>query len=87
MSSYESNMVKGNCSVKLFIWTDLFGLYPNEFVTQNCRIGVLTHYIMNGMCYCINSFVNHVSEAKLRCVGVRAVKCLHVFGSIAHTFL
>ena len=48
---------------------------------------VLTHFIMNGMSYCINSLVRHVSDTELRCVSVRALQRLYVFTSITHSLI
>ena len=73
--------------VRCLLRTDLFGVYPGEFVTVSCRISVLTHCIMNGMCDCINSFVHHVSDSELRCVCVLALECLYVFRSITHSLV
>jgi len=52
------------------------------FVTLSCEICFLTHCIVNGMCYCINSLVHHVSNSQLRGFSVRALERLYVFSSI-----
>lgn len=79
-----------NCEPYLYLhrwsfWIDLFGVYPGEFVTQSHRICVLTHCIMNGMSYCVNSLVHHVGNAELRSVGVRTLESRYVLRSITHS--
>ena len=66
---------------------DLIGLYPCEFVTLSCSICVLTHCIMNGVSYCINSLIYHVSDAELRCVSVWVLDSLYVLCSITRSLL
>ena len=71
----------------IFFLPDLFGLYPCEFVTLSCSICVLTYCIMNGMSYCINSLIYHVSDAELRCVSVWVLDSMYVFCFITHTLI
>ena len=55
---------------------DLHWLYFDKSVTLYCGVYLLTHNIVYSVCYCINSFVNHVCDSELRSISVWVLELL-----------